>query len=197
MRTLYIVLITIGIILLIVGIVLAIVYSVHPTTTSVDVPQVETEEPVSEQPTAPLAKTDNVWVNEHNRIRADVGQAPIQWNQEIADRAQAHVDKCIDQHSSNKSREYKDTTLGENLAFGSPFASFSDADMVKMWEEEKDFYTHPEKPSESTKGETGHYTQIVNKNVTEIGCACSKCDGQDKLCACQYNPGQYGDEPPY
>ncbi len=64
--------------------------------------------------------------------------------------------------------------------------------IFKLWADEKQYYIYPQGPNDKT----GHYTQIVNKNVTEIGCACSNCNG-DKICACQYNPGQYGGEPPY
>ena len=214
MKTLHIILIILGTVLLTVGITTAIVMaftgdkkdasSTPPSPTSSTLPSpTDSTDPLPPSPLmdAPIdtnaTTTGNVWVDEHNRIRADVGQSPIAWNQQIADRAKKHVNKCKDEHSSDASRKLGKITLGENLAFGSPYKSFSDDEMVKMWEEEKEFYTHPEKPSSSTKGETGHYTQIINKNVTEIGCACSKCGTDDKLCVCQYNPGQFGDVPPY
>lgn len=65
-----------------------------------------------------------------------------------------------------------------------------------MWESEKEYYNYPQYPSESKKGETCHYTQMVNKNVTEIGCGCAKCN-ESKICVCRYNPMQMGNEYPY
>lgn len=154
------------------------------------------EQPVEPEPSQPSQPTGNVWVKEHNRIRADVGLGPIAWNDTIAAGAQKHADTCKFEHSPNNQRQFGSKILGENLAYGSPYDGFTDKKMVDMWEDEKAFYTYPQGPSESKKGETGHYTQIVNKNVTEIGCGCAKC-GRSKMCVCRYNPIQLGNQPPY
>jgi hypothetical protein len=66
----------------------------------------------------------------------------------------------------------------------------------ELWEDEKQYYRHPQYPSQGIGGETGHYTQIINKNVTEIGCACANCNGS-KLCVCRYDPIQLGNQYPY
>ena len=138
----------------------------------------------------------NVWLNEHNRIRAEVGQAPVTWNEEMAKGAKDHANYCQFSHSDKQYRKLGDTTLGENLGFGSPYDLYSDKKMMGLWESEKMHYQHPQYPSQSETGETGHYTQIVNKNVSEIGCACSQCNGS-KLCVCRYNPIQMSNEYPY
>jgi uncharacterized protein YkwD len=121
---------------------------------------------------------------------------PVVWNAQIAAGALAYSANCQFEHSSDTDRTYNGIILGENLAYGSPYSAYSDQAMVDMWGNEKQYYTYPQYPSQSSTGETGHYTQIINKNVTEIGCGCTNCSGS-KLCVCRYNPIQLGNQPPY
>ena len=79
---------------------------------------------------------------------------------------------------------------------GAPYNAYDDKKIFALWEDEKQYYTYPQGPSQSSKGETGHYTQIVNKNVKEIGCGCANCNGE-KICVCRYLPIQLGNQPPY
>ena len=37
----------------------------------------------------------NEWITEHNRVRADVGQKPVIWNQNIANDATEYAKKCV------------------------------------------------------------------------------------------------------
>ncbi len=143
-----------------------------------------------------ILQPEAIWVNEHNRVRSTVNQKPIKWNDGIAKGAQGHANKCQFQHSQPTDRTMGKVVLGENLGYASPYDSHDEKDMVKMWEDEKKNYKFPQFPDSSKDGVTGHYTQIINKNVTEIGCGCSKCD-KAKLCVCRYNPIQLGNKPPY
>lgn len=160
----------------------------------------QTTIPNQNMPTTPAAPaTSSVWVTEHNRIRADVGQRPVVWNDTLAQGALEYSAKCIFQHSDQNSRTYNGNILGENLAYGSPYDYYDDKAIVKMWEDEKAIYKYPQTPGEGSHEQgkqIGHYTQIVNKNVTEIGCGCTNCNGS-KMCVCRYNPIQLGNEPPY
>jgi pathogenesis-related protein 1 len=83
--------------------------------------------------------------------------------------------------------------MGENLAAGKPYDFVDIKTLITAWENEKKDYRHPAYPNSVQ----GHYTQIVNKNVTEIGCACSKCDNLGRYCVCRYKPGQIGNQYPY
>lgn len=146
------------------------------------------------QPSQPSSSSSSVWVNEHNRVRANVNQGAVSWNDQIAQGAQSYAARCQFQHSAQTDRMLGQTQLGENLAWGSPYESYDDAKMVKMWEDEKNQYTYPAGPSSAT----GHYTQIVNKGVKQIGCGCAKCDNNtSKMCVCRYDFAQYANEPPY
>ena len=161
-------------------------------------PPQQTPTPTSQQPTgtSPAAASDaNVWVSEHNIIRADVGQGPVTWDDTIAQSAQNYANMCVWKHDPNNH------TYGENLAIMGPFSSASDKQMAMDWESEKQLYKYPSGPD----SQTGHYTQIVNKNVTKIGCGCAKCPGSllsssipdSKMCVCRYDYFQLGGKPPY
>ena len=142
----------------------------------------------------------DAWVAQHNRVRATVGQKPVKWNPTLAAGAKAYAQKCVFAHSKQTDRTYNNGILGENLAQGSPYNVYTNDALFKLWENEKEFYTYPQGPSQSKSGETGHYTQIVNSNVTEIGCGCAKCgtgNNTNNYCVCRYNPIQITGKAPY
>ena len=135
-------------------------------------------------------------VAEHNRVRKNVGQAPIIWNDKLAEGAKVHANKCKFAHSTQGERTVNGVMLGENLAQGGPYDMYSEQALFRLWEDEKKDYVYPQGPGDSKTGVTGHYTQIINAKVVEVGCACTKCDN-NKFCVCRYNPIQYGGQPPY
>lgn len=134
----------------------------------------------------------NNWLDDHNKTREDVNQQPVNWNDIIANGAEAYALKCKFEHSSNNDRMYNGRLLGENLVMGSPYGSWPDQKLFALWESEKQYYNHPQYPDM----QNGHYTQIVNKNVTDIGCGCAQCNNS-KLCVCRYNPIQMANQYPY
>ena len=144
--------------------------------------------------------SQNIWLNEHNRIRSNVGQTNIKWNDSIANGATKYAEQlakngsCSLSHSNIVDRKFGSILLGENLSYGSPSSKYNDKEMVKLWESEKMKYNYPGTP-QSIPG-VGHYTQIINKNVKEIGCGCANC-GKGRICVCRYNPIQSGNRPPY
>ena len=57
--------------------------------------------------------------------------------------------------------------------------------MVDVWAAEYVNYNgEPIKPS----GNYLHYTQIIWKKTTEVGCAISKCNNGNYYCVCNYSP---------
>ena len=140
--------------------------------------------------------SDNIWVRMHNELRKEVRQKPVKWNKELQRGAKQYADKCIFEHTPPRTRKYDNIILGENLAWGTPYYAYTTEQMFGAWKREKVNYKYPNTPMHKSKGQIGHYTQIINKHVTDIGCACSKCKGS-KNCVCRYNPAQIGDEPPY
>lgn len=136
--------------------------------------------------------TNDNWLKNHNRVRGELSINPVIWNDDIARKAEIYADKCVFEHSPIEDRTYNDEILGENLSFGDPYDYYDDDKMFGLWEDEKQHYVHPSYPNEIQ----GHYTQIINKKVKEIGCGCSKCK-TSKICVCRYNPIQYNNDYPY
>ncbi|MEP2023182.1 CAP domain-containing protein, partial [Reichenbachiella sp.] len=67
---------------------------------------------------------------------------------------------------------------------------------VDSWGAEKQNYDYKKNKCETGKI-CGHYTQIVWKNTTEIGCAKTLCDGS-VIWICNYNPpGNFVGQKPY
>ncbi|MEJ6486808.1 CAP domain-containing protein [Nostoc punctiforme UO1] len=119
----------------------------------------------------------------HNKYRAEVGVPPLRWSDNLAASAQQWANHLaqtgIFQHSQS----------GENLAQGSAGA-FSVTQLVDMWGNEKNHFHKGNFPDISNTGEwkdVGHYTQVVWKNTTEVGCSLARGNSNDVL-VCHYNP---------
>jgi uncharacterized protein YkwD len=118
---------------------------------------------------------------EHNRWRVRVGVPLVRWNTEIAASAQAFADSCPAGHSSNESRRNIAgfAELGENLAGG---RGMSIVQAIGNWVAERARYDFGTAISETNFGSFGHYTQIVWKQTTEIGCGVSACGTYNIVC---------------
>ncbi|KAF8468347.1 CAP domain-containing protein [Kalaharituber pfeilii] len=120
-----------------------------------------------------------MFVDTHNEFRAKHGVPPLSYNAEIAAFAENHVQACVFAHS--KPRKY-----GENLAMG-----YSDirAAITAWYNEIKDYPF--DKPNFYFG--TGHFTQVVWKDATKVGCAAKKCNGANgtfgTLYSCNYDHG--------
>nr|MCH9698007.1 hypothetical protein [Gammaproteobacteria bacterium] len=97
------------------------------------------------------------FLDAHNTHRAAHGAPPVSWSNTIADSAQNFIDTCPTAHSG--------TGFGENLAWANPTGSITGS--VNGWYNEVNLYDF-NNPGFSFQ--TGHFTQVVWKNTTEIGC---------------------------
>ncbi|KAI7741610.1 hypothetical protein M8C21_025649 [Ambrosia artemisiifolia] len=135
------------------------------------------------------------YVKAHNVVRKEVGLAPVKWNTSIAKFAESYAHKrksdCALVHSRNK-------MYGENIALGyGPNGEFSGLDAVKLWVDEKAYYNYESNSCRPSKM-CGHYTQIVWKKSTHIGCGRAKCQNNAYFVTCNYYPpGNYIGEKPY
>ncbi|KAJ7666406.1 CAP domain-containing protein, partial [Mycena rosella] len=103
------------------------------------------------------------YLSTHNTIRSQHGAVPVTWSNAAAVKAQQWADECKNQHSGGTLGP-----LGENLAAGT--GSFSITNAVKAWTDEVSEYN-------ANDPQPSHFTQVVWKATTQIGCAVATCNG--------------------
>jgi uncharacterized protein YkwD len=125
----------------------------------------------------------------HNRERALVGTPPLRWNAQMAAGAADYAAKLVGltylEHSPRASRPGQ----GENLSLGA--AGFHSAEvMAGFWVEEKKDFVNGAFDQVSRTGnwlDVAHYTQMIWRTTTEIGCAVSTGARRTYL-VCRYSP---------
>ncbi|KAJ5820433.1 secretion pathway protein Sls2/Rcy1 [Penicillium riverlandense] len=124
--------------------------------------------PTSPHPPSYTSETDfkSAVLQASNGYRTVHDASPLSWNEELAKYAKNWAEKCIWEHSGGP--------YGENLAFG--YANASSA--VDAWGNEGADYNF-EKPTGFTE-KTGHFTQLVWRSTTEVGCAAIDCGYTDE-----------------
>lgn len=130
----------------------------------------------------------------HNNARAQHGASPLTWSDDLANAASTWISGCVFEHSQGKVGSY-----GENLFAGSG-DGYTITDAINDWMSEAKDYD-PNNPTYS------HFTQVVWKGTTQVGCAVHTCPagtifdasyGTAQFMACEYNPpgnveGEFGD----
>jgi pathogenesis-related protein 1 len=188
---------------------------VDTETITIAVPTVKEEiVPVTEEVVEKIAKPviipDNIkdLLDIHNKARIEIGvDNNLTWNDTIATDAQSYADEMSKsgawEHDSKNHNGYKNGVYGENLYIGTLKPTFTIA--TQAWIDEKEFYHYGVIGDDGTcdEGEIcGHYTQVIWKDTTEVGCAMSQyVTGQYKdwyIVVCKYQtPGNYLNETPY
>ncbi|HYW15673.1 MAG TPA: CAP domain-containing protein [Allosphingosinicella sp.] len=125
----------------------------------------------------------------HNRERSATGARPLVWDRSLASAsatygpALARLDKLA--HSPANSRRGQ----GENLWMGTRDA-YELEEMAGSWAAEKGLFRPGFFPQVSRSGnwsDVAHYTQVIWKGTTRVGCAVHKTRKWDFL-ICRYSP---------
>jgi len=141
----------------------------------------------------------------HNKWRHEVGVPDVKWSPAIAATAQRWADTlksrqaCTMTHSATKG-------LGENL-FRAGALRYSNgstklqpvtpARVIDNWSGEKQHYDYASNSCAAGKM-CGHYTQVVWRTTTEIGCAKALCGDNSQVWVCNYAPsGNWRGQKPY
>ncbi|KAL5228512.1 hypothetical protein ABZP36_016777 [Zizania latifolia] len=126
------------------------------------------------------------YVDLHNAARAAVGVGPVTWDSSVQafaeNYARQRMGDCRLIHSTNRNN------LGENLFWGSAGKSWTAADAVQSWVGEKNDYNYA--TNSCSQGKVcGHYTQVVWRASTRIGCARVVCNNNlGVFITCNYKP---------
>ncbi len=117
------------------------------------------------------------WLQAHNQKRTLHGVPSVTWSATVAASTQAYANTCPSGHSSSG--------YGENLTWANYIMSLQS--VVDGWYNEEPLYDY-NNPGFSFA--TGHFTQVVWKGTTQIGCGYrTGCGGTwPNVWMCQYNP---------
>ncbi len=141
-------------------------------------------------------------VSIHNQWRAQVGVGPLTYSDTLAASAQAWADhlktneNCEMQHS-------RGSNVGENLFWASAWSNgtaqnIKATEVVDSWGSEKADYAYATNTCAPDRV-CGHYTQVVWKDTTSVGCGVAVCGSpKNQVWVCQYSPpGNYVRQKPY
>ncbi|HEY2033867.1 MAG TPA: CAP domain-containing protein [Rhizomicrobium sp.] len=123
----------------------------------------------------------------HNSERAALNIPPLRWDEGLAANAAVWAKHLADtgtfEHADATTRSEEGENLWEGTAGG-----YSLEQMVAMWAAEKRYFSAGTFKGSVVDGHPiGHYTQMIWRNTTSIGCALATARGTDVL-VCRYSP---------
>lgn len=130
---------------------------------------------------------------EHNKERKLLKIPNLTWNEEIAAYAEEWALQLAEEDNSIHHRS--GDNYGENISWISDMPD-DISEGVAMWNEEKVYFKY--KPIGNDWAKAGHYTQVIWKNTTQVGCGCAVSKSGAFFFVCNYDPpGNYIGQKPY
>ena len=131
----------------------------------------------------------------HNAARAEVGVAPLTWDDALAQEAEAYAQELARRHRFEHDRDRNGH--GENLYWYSASTNTPMSDASKSWYDEIEVYRY-RKCCGPNFSETGHYTQMVWHSTTAVGIGVAVSSRGETYVVARYNPsGNWQGEYPY
>lgn len=134
-------------------------------------------------------------LNSTNVYRAEHNATAVTWNHTLASYATSYLNSMGAQSPDSGSEcdfAHSGGPYGENLALGCNEVT----GCVELWGDERDEYDFD---SPGFSEETGHFTQLVWKDTTTVGCGRRLCGTRAWYLVCEYWPrgnviGEFGEE---
>lgn len=128
----------------------------------------------------------------HNKVRLRAREPPFAWDPKLESYARRYAQKrrrdCQLIHSAGP--------YGENIFWGGG-DQWKVEDAVALWVKEHRFYDRGTRTCMQGR-KCGHYTQVVWRDSTRLGCARIQCVNGDTFVVCCYDPpGNYIGENPF
>jgi len=123
----------------------------------------------------------------HHQWRSAVGVPDLVWDTTLARNAQIWADTIASNGRSSHSKNRVKT--GENISYGTADDN-TVTDLIGLWGAEGEYFVSGRPYPECTSGsqsDVWHYTQLVWKKSTKLGCGLGSSDGKNYL-VCQYYP---------
>ncbi|GAA4015597.1 hypothetical protein GCM10022280_12970 [Sphingomonas swuensis] len=125
----------------------------------------------------------------HNRARAEVGAPPMVWDEALAESAASYGPRLAGlgrlEHSNRADRPGQ----SENLSMD-PVWRGTPESLAGMWVDEKKLFVPGTFPAVTTTGrweDVAHYTQVIWRGTTRVGCGLHDENGWRYL-ICRYSP---------
>lgn len=132
----------------------------------------------------------SVMLAAHNRARGEVGVAPLVWSDTLASSARGYAEEMARTgRFEHAAQPMGPGRQGENLWTGTRGAYRFD-EMAGHWIAEKRDFVNLPTPNFSRTGrwqDVGHYTQMVWRGSTAVGCAITS-NRTDDFLVCRYAP---------